>query len=371
MKIGIITLPLHYNYGGILQAYALQKILHDMGHEVYTINPPLNYAQLRWSQGSYIIFKRIIKKYLFKQPEIIFKERYQNKTLPIICKETLLFINKNINLHRLKNFATLKETDYDAYIIGSDQIWRNYGVFNIEHCFLSFTKGWKIKRIAYAASFGASHWQYSQSITKQLKEYIHWFNKVSVREKQAQILCKEYLNIEPELMIDPTLLLSKDDYINLIKNQPQSKGNMLCYILDENEEKNSLISQIAKNKNLQPFRVNSKVENIFAPLQERIQPPVEQWLRGFYDAEFVVTDSFHACVFSIIFGKPFVVFGNKQRGNSRFETLLSLFQLENRLISDFDDYTSIKDTPFPINNINIILENKRKKAIHFLKEGLI
>lgn len=370
MKIGIITLPLHYNYGGILQAYALQKVIRDMGHEVYTINPPLNFARLKWPKGIWILFKRITKKYIFNKQEKIFKEQYQNKALPIICKETLSFVNKNIKLHRLKYFTALKETDYDAYIVGSDQIWRNYSVYDIEYCFLSFTKHWNVKRIAYAASFGVSYWQYSRTTTKHLKKYISLFDKVSVRETEAQALCKEYLNVEPEVMIDPTLLLLKDDYIKLIGNQPQSKGNMLCYILDDNKEKSSLISQIANDRSLSPFRVNSKVEDIFSPLEERIQPTIEQWLRGFYDAEFVITDSFHACVFSIIFGKPFVVFGNKHRGNSRFETLLNLFNLQKRLISTFDDYLLIRNDYLPITEINYTILSKREQAINFIKKGL-
>ncbi len=371
MKIGIITLPLHYNYGGILQAYALQKIIHEMGHEVYTINPPLNKARLKWPMAIWILLKRMIRKYILHKPEIVLREHFLNKTLPIVSKNTSVFIHKYIKLHIIENFKDLKENDYDAYIVGSDQIWRNYDVLNIERCFLSFTQNWNVKRISYAASFGASNWQYSPSITKHLKVYIRWFNKVSVREIEAQSLCKKYLNIEPELMIDPTLLLPKDDYINLIENQPQSKGNMLCYILDEDTNKDLIISQIAKDKNLRPFRVNSKVENIYAPLSERIQLPVEQWLRGFYDAKFVVTDSFHACVFSIIFGKPFVVFENKLRGNSRFKTLLHLFHLEDRLISNFNDYKLIKNKDLPIDEINNILSDKRQYAINFIKQGLI
>ncbi len=84
----------------------------------------------------------------------------------------------------------------------------------------------------------------------------------------------------------------------------------------------------------QPFRVNSRVEDINAPLAERVQPPVEQWLRGFIDSRFVITDSFHACVFSIIFNKPFIAVTNRGRGVSRFRSLLSMFGLESRLLDE-------------------------------------
>ena len=109
------------------------------------------------------------------------------------------------------------------------------------------------------------------------------------------------------------------------------------------------------------FRINSKVEDKTAPIAERIQPPVEQWLRGFHDAEFVVTDSFHACVFSILFHKPFFVVGNKKRGLSRFTSLLGLFRLENRLISTAAETDSL-ETAIPWNNIETTLNILRQKS---------
>lgn len=120
-------------------------------------------------------------------------------------------------------------------------------------------------------------------------------------------------------------------------------GTLLNYILDETHEKCQLVNDITKERGLTAFRVNSKVESEHASLKERIQPPVEQWIRGFYDAEFVVTDSFHACVFSILFGKPFVVIGNKERGMARFKSLLDMFCMEYRLINSMEEYYEVKD----------------------------
>ena len=132
-------------------------------------------------------------------------------------------------------------------------------------------------------------------------------------------------------VLDPTMLLDVQDYVDLVKRAdiPKSKGTLLCYILDETESTTDLISRLASETGLVPFRGNSRVEDWSAPLAERIQPPVEQWLRGFMDAELVVTDSFHACVFSILFHKPFVVVGNKERGLARVKSLLKMFGLEN------------------------------------------
>ena len=107
----------------------------------------------------------------------------------------------------------------------------------------------------------------------------------------------------------------------------KSEGNLLVYILDYTNEKEKAIKQIAEEKNLVPFRVNSDYENYNAELYDRIQPPVEQWVRGFYDAEYVITDSFHACVFAIIFSKPFVVCLNSERGRTRYESLFKIIDV--------------------------------------------
>ena len=148
------------------------------------------------------------------------------------------------------------------------------------------------------------------------------FDAVSVRESSAVELCEKHFDTSAMHVLDPTMLLDTSDYIKLFEeaNTPQSPGSLMCYILDENKEKQEVISCIEQTLHLKSFSVNSKYEVADAPLEERIQPSVEAWLRGFNDAEFVITDSFHACVFSILFEKPFIVYGNKNRGMARFNS---------------------------------------------------
>lgn len=146
--------------------------------------------------------------------------------------------------------------------------------------------------------------------------------------------------------------------------RPKSKGNLLCYILDETEEKKALIKRIADEKGLKPFNVKSQSDDINSPVSERIQPPLEQWLRGFYDAEFVVTDSFHACVFSILFNKPFIVYGNIERGLSRFTSFLEIFGLKDVLFTNMSGDIQLKD--FNWTKINSSLSGKRQSANLFL-----
>lgn len=370
MRIGIITLPLHTNYGGILQAYALQTVLERMGHDVCLIEKKRKLLPFPLWKAPFVYGKRILKN-LAGHPFPIFYEQKINRERPVVSQNTDKFIDRYIKRRIVDDYSDIKETDFDAIVVGSDQIWRPKYFHEIEHAFLDFTEGWNIKRLAYAASFGTDKWEYTQRQTERCGRLLRTFDAVSVREASGVELCRKYFGVEAAHVLDPTMLLAKEDYIQLFEtaNTPKSPGTLLCYILDETPEKAAYIEKIAKEYKLIPFRNNSRVEDGTAPLSERIQPPVEQWLRGFYDAEFVVTDSFHACVFSILFHKPFIVIGNVKRGMSRFISLLSMFGLEKRLItSSFYDMGKIENMNW--NKVSAILNEKAYDSISFLTEHL-
>ena len=145
------------------------------------------------------------------------------------------------------------------------------------------------------------------------------------------------------------------------------------YNLDESDEKKEIIQRIANEKGLNPFNVTAKIYDETVSLNERIQPPLEQWLRGFYDADFVVTDSFHACVFSIIFQKQFIVLGNKCRGLDRFNSWLTFLSLKERLINslyDYDAHISILNENIDYISIKQKLDMERSRSLLFLMENL-
>ena len=361
MRIGILTLPLHTNYGGILQAYALQTVLERMGHEVCLIVKRRNPLRLPLWKAPLAYSKRIVKN-LTGHPFPIFYEQKMNREEPIVRQNTDKFINKYIKRRIVDDFSDIKETDFDAIVVGSDQVWRPKYFSEIEHAYLDFTESWNIKRIAYAASFGTDEWEYTPEQTKRCSNLLKQFDAVSVREKSGVSLCKEHFHVDAVHVLDPTMLLSADDYVKLFKvaDTSKSNGTLLCYVLDETSEKTALVNKIAEEKHLIPFRVNSMVENPMSPLNERIQPPVEQWLRGFYDAAFVVTDSFHACVFSILFNKPFIVYGNTDRGMSRFTSLLEMFGLNDCLFTDMSESQSVDYINWQ--EVNALLDAKRKDA---------
>ena len=370
MRIGILTLPLHTNYGGILQAYALQTVLERMGHDVCLIEKKRQPLRLPLWKAPLSYGKRIVKN-LTGHPYPIFFERKVNREEPLVRQNTDKFVNKYIKRRFVDDFSEIGKDDFDAIVVGSDQVWRpKYFIDGIENAYLTFAKEWNIRRIAYAASFGTDKWEYSSEQTISCRRLLKNFDAVSVRESSAVTLCREHLGVDVKRVLDPTMLLSTNDYMKLFdaNGTPRSNGNLLCYIIDETPEKMSFVNKIAQERGLIPFRVNSKVENLIAPLQERIQPPVEQWLRGFYDADFVVTDSFHACVFSILFNKPFFVLGNEKRGLSRFSSLLGMFGMENLLVTNKDLNEKQNDIDWA--RVMSLLAEEKKKAINFLNENL-
>lgn len=369
MNIGIITLPLNVNYGGILQAYALQTVLKKMGHKVEVLEEPKKDSKT----PLFVYIKRIVKKCLGKK-SIINYNGFMKKWEPIVSKDILRFINLYIK-KRIIPFDDLKETDFEAYVVGSDQIWRPKYCSNILHSYLDFTKGWNIKRIAYAASFGINTWSYTEKETEICKSLIKQFNLVTVRELSAVGLCRKYLDINAINVLDPTFLLDKCEYQRLIADYKVSNSHFIfSYLLDETKEKLGLLEKISMIKELPIHKI--KLENDLSKLSGKKlaklrYPSIQQWLAAFAQADFILTDSFHGTVFSIIFNKPFISIANKGRGITRFHSLLKVFGLENRLI--FEEQGISKEMlseSIDFNKINAIMSAERNKSFKLLKEQL-
>ncbi len=373
MKIGILTLPLHTNYGGILQAYALQIVLERMGHEVCHIEERHYPKKMNPILFLPKIIKRTIRKFYKDKNTKIFAEYYYNKFFPIITQHTFNFIRKYIKLRVVNSFSQIHKNDYDAFVVGSDQIWRPQYYRKIEKMFLSFTKGWNVKRIAYAASFGSDVWEYSSKQTRECGLLLNAFNFISVREESGVDLVKKHFKCDSAHVLDPTMLLDAKDYLNLLDNtvlDAEYKSNVVMqYILDENESTNRLIADIASNMGLVVKRANSRFEDYNAPIMQRIQPSVESWIKNFCEASFVITDSFHATVFSILFHRPFFVFANKKRGTARIESLLKCFGLEDRIIENFENQ-SFHALEINWNSVEEKLQKAKNECYCLLRKSL-
>ena len=370
MKIGIITLPLHTNYGGILQAYALQRVLQDMGHDAILLDSYPQCPRMKpFPLQQMFYLKRLLMKVvaphkalpLFYEKEAIV--RYQKK------EHIRRFYRQHVRHVPFGEGATLNSNDFDALIVGSDQVWRPiYDSKNILERYLSFAKDWtQVKRIAYAASFGTDAWEYTEEQTSECRRLAQIFDAVSVREESGVTLCKEHLSVDASWVLDPTLLVDTRHYMEHIANADADYPSSMCfgYILDASEEKEAIFHRIAASRGLQ----SSSFQNVDDP-DNGEAPSVESWLKAFHDAEFVFTDSFHGCVFSIIFNKPFIVYGNVNRGMARFYSLLSMFGLESRLVSTPDEAVNVACQPIDWDAVNNRLSELRKFSMDFLQSSL-
>ena len=372
MRIAIITLPLHGNYGGILQNYALQTVLKRMGHTVETIVFPRELKLPMWRKPLAYGKRSIDKFVLHRRKTPVFYEQWYNRTLPALICDMQSFVATHILTRKVNCFSDIKEGEYDAFVVGSDQIWRPaYSYRPIMNAYLGFAKDWKnIKRVAYAASFGTDRWEYSNLQTRQCAALAALFDGISVREEAAVRLCREHLHCEAVHVLDPTMLLAAEDYVALLKDKKLEapRGELLTYVLDETPEKARIIEKVANHYQYAIYRANSRFEDWTAPLTERKQPPVEQWLKDFQDAKFVITDSFHATVFSILFEKPFIVIGNKERGLSRIYSLLKMLGLEGHMVHSLAELDLEQDYDWNVAQVNKVLETRRRESMEFLRK---
>lgn len=371
MKIGIITYPPRFNYGAILQSYALETVLERLGHEVWIVQSKPQSKLFTF----HLLVKylgRMVKRYILREGNPILNEKKNNEDFKLITQKTWKFVQIHTKQYYTTKDFIIKKGDFDCLVVGSDQIWRAKYFANIERNYLNYTCGWNIKRIAYAPSFGVDNWEYSDKQTEHCKKLIKSFLAVSVREESGISLCKEYLGVDAELVLDPTMLLSKKDYIKIIKEEYDDdiKLALSSYVLDEDEDNHNILSYIAKDKNMDIFKMVGDPTRINVPAEDKILPSFGTWLNMFYRSKFIFTDSFHGTVFAIIFNLPFVVYGNNERGLSRINSLLHLFNLENRLVNNIQDYDKIKNTVIDWQKVNRIKGKMIKKSISFLTEAL-
>lgn len=317
MRVGIISLPLHTNYGGILQAFALQRALNALNCECRVVSKDPLLRKSFFLKQYLKYFVRWLKKIIRGTSATVFVEDCYNQS----CLRLGTFINQNIDCRIVASLKDLQEQEFDAIVFGSDQIWRpqyaKYGWGSIEDVFASFADKWKSLKIAYAASFGVDSWEYSPEETALCSTLAQKFDAISVREQSGVRLCNEFLGVDADFVLDPTLLLDRSQYEKLCENVPESQDSTLvAYVLNMSEEIRSACEKIAKERSL-------KMEIFSAEINATLSIP--EWLAMFRDASYVVTDSFHGTVFSIIFEKEFECVFNKARGAARFESLLNMY----------------------------------------------
>lgn len=371
MRIAIVTLQLHTNCGGVLQAFALQSILKSLGHsseiiQLYDTIPEPHGLRRCWK-----ICTRSLRKVLSGSKNLeLEREKRINREFPIVGREYLDFFDKFLAIRRISSYDEIKESDYDAFLVGSDQVWRPKYNPVLLHSYLDFTGGWKVRRVAYSVSFGTSEWEYPYSLTRRTAQLAKSFDVLSFRETSGCENCKLYFDLDSELMPDPTLLLTVDEYLSIVGTSHDtichSKKQVFEYILDRSDESLLKVKSILDSH----FPNEGYEENCFltsdprakGPVNERIQRSPLQWIEGISNSDIIITDSFHACVFALIFHRNFIVLRNDSRGFSRISTLLDEFGMSETMGAGPEtDWDKVESK----------IKELRQKGQSFLKEQLI
>lgn len=334
----IITLTSNFNYGNIIQRYALKTYLKKRGFDFD------NVSIRDWSDE------------IDQEPFV----------------ETKKFVSQYIGG---KEFDAKRHQGYKNYIVGSDQVWRNWwgGWDGFSKYFLDFLGDSETNRVAYAASFGVDSLEQAKinsELAKLIRPLIRRFNAISVREKSGVKLVKQLAksqSIKPVVVLDPVFMLNVGDYSSLIDNSDSKQSDIpkvFCYILDESNEKTSIIKKIAKTKKSDFMVIN--------PQNDKKYEPVELWLKGFRDSNIVVTDSFHGVVLSVVNNKEFVVIGNEERGMARFVSVLDMLGISSsRLVLDLKTFDYGKLEPINWTLVNNRLDKLRKVSGDWLLDALL
>lgn len=379
MKIGVITFWHGMsNYGQILQCWAMQQYLKRQGHEPFVIRfVPSNYTSP---------LKRLLKKVLCVNQIRLAKEFLFNRKAYLLKQ-----INEQNDRKRKfdefrKNHLDLSDCIYydihqiqknppkaDAYIVGSDQVWAQMlDSINSRAYFLDFGTP-DTKRIAYAPSFVVK--EYPAAYREQLKSLLQCFDAVSTREYSGVEICKS-VGIEATKVLDPTFLINREDYLNLIGEPIEKKKQIFIYSLNISSPEQirwKELKQYTKENRLKvavtPSQGYFEGSELFGNEVEYLYASPQQWLKTIAESELVVTPSFHGVVVSIILGTPFVYVplkGVHESGNSRILDLLQDLSLNNRVLCDDHQYESIVSEKIDWDIIANALKNYKESSYKFL-----
>ena len=356
MRIGVVTYFNIKNYGSALQAFSLKTICNKLGHDVVFLNVRENNRICKIAHKLHVGFVTLLKCTLYSTARKTHNEirSLKHKNESCISSETANLFNEflseqlpNTNIGRAALKKAAHTERFGSFICGSDQIWSPLSVHLSGYKYLNFAP--RKKRIAYAPSFGVEAVpDYNKAFVKKM---LLGFDDISVREIQGAKIVKNLIGIDPPVVLDPTMLLSGDEWRTLYKEHTHSHENekyALCYFFDEPET--DIVEQIAeysRKNSLKMLVLSNGNAQLISNGAQLVHAGPWEFLRYVDGAECVFTNSFHGSVFSILFERPLKVFGRNHsdavKQTSRIDTLLETTQLHECM------YSSSKESIIPVN----------------------
>lgn len=364
MKISLITLHCVNNYGSVLQTYATQEVLADMGYEVEIVD---------FYRPDLTLLHKLFSCYLYEAHNL--KGLAKNLIfLPSNISMQIMFSHFRDKYFKVSSHKYYTEADFakypieaDAYIVGSDQVWNsvlNHGL--IRPYYLSYAKKGK-KKIAYSSSFGIDKLKDEEKAFN--KEMLSTFDYITTRELSGVSIVKNLGFSRVSQILDPTLLLSKNKWLEIAEECKEKSPYILVYQLHHHEGLDAYISDLSNKKDLKVLRICYRYDEFRKFGQCVYLPRVEQLLGYIYSASYVITDSFHVTAFSINLNIQFESIVPAKQFGGRISSLLTLVNLQNRGIQDYKHCQFDKKIDFA--PVNTILQKKREEDITLIHNKLI
>lgn len=383
MKIGVMTFwNSNSNYGQIFQCWSLQQYLKESGHEPYVIK----YAHSAYKSPLKLLIKRVlfidtlktVRKYLFSHKAYEDEKLIRQKDA-LRCFDDFRAGHLEFSPVTYRNIYELQQNppEADAYVTGSDQVWAQMlDNVNSRAFFLDFGPE-SVRRIAYAPSFAIK--EYPSVYRTQLRGFLDRFSNISVREMSGVEICRS-VGVNAEKVLDPSFLLPRQRYAELIGEKVEKKQQIFVYSLnisDSSQIRWKELKDLASNKGMSvritPSSGYFPGREIFGKEAEYCYPTPVQWLRMIAESALVVTPSFHGVVFSLILGVPFVYIplsGKFESGNDRVNDLLKSLNLEDRALTESSSYEEIISRGIDFDSCHRLLDEQIEQSRRYLDESL-
>lgn len=366
-KIAIITVYRNINFGSVLQAYALQATLKKFNIECETLKFLPN-ALTANKQKS--LFIRLLR--LLMNPPLLFKRIVNTKNREKEYKFTMFlkeFIRETENCFFNNRDLESISNNYDAFLSGSDQIW-SPKQFNSAY-FLGFCNN--KKKIAYAPSIGMN--EIPEHLKNDYKSLIRSYTSVSVRESHAANIIERLVGFKPEVVLDPTMLLSPVEWTNTSKEFNMSEPYILCYFLGNSKEHRQALNRIKKETGLKTAVIPSVTRDYFYGDTRLYGVGPREFIFLVKNATMICTDSLHGIIFSINFSKEFIAFLRFQVGdplseNIRVFDFLERFDLLGRLVKDAQNLEINFMEKIDYKKLNLLISSEKAKSMRFLEKAL-
>lgn len=353
MKVGIITFHRALNYGAVLQAYALQKVLDQLGIDSDIIDYRSPYIEQFYKPikaNPLHDAKTFLREVVFAPKNV--KKRFK---FDGFLKRYLRLSKPYYNLDDLQEL----NSQYDFFISGSDQVWNSKWSGFDKAFFLNFAED--KKKYSYAASFGFEKIPKDQE--RYYEELLKGFQKLSIRENSGKLIISELLGRNSEVSLDPTCLLKKNEW-DAIAKKPKDRGYVLLYTLENDPNLNEYAESLALQNNTKVVCIVDSIKKS-KPYDYRGFLSPEEFIGFFSNAGYVVTNSFHGLMFSVIFEKEFCLKYQQRKDapNSRLSDFIREFSLENCVLSAKD----IRDNLIDYTNVKMLMEKKKSESISYLR----